>query len=218
MEEQKSGVENFKLKLGLFVLLAVAVGTVLILYYTSEISLKIPIIITGIVFLAFLLVLFSKKLTEKFGKTDKKENPEPLELKKIEDLRDQEIEKLWNHRKIGVPIETKTRDINKNLIYSYKVPLLYEQEFFNEETREWKNYSVCCIILNATYPKIGATVTHGEISDFKLANLMNEKSLNPKDAPDIEETTLSNQMTGTTQTVKKTIQPKEKETQEEEVV
>ena len=214
MEEQKKGVDNFKLKLGLFVLLVLSMGAITILHYTTEISLKIPIIISIIVFIIFVIVLFFKKLTSLFGKTDKKETPDPIDIKEVEKIRDNEIKKLWNNKKIDGTIELKTRDINKNLIYAYRVPLQLDQEFYDDESKEWKNYYSCWIIINSTYPKIGATTTHGEISDEKVSELMNEKSLDPKDTPGKKITVLSNDITGTTRTVEEPVQ-QEKEKEEE---
>jgi len=217
-EKEKEKVEENKkekfFKIFAGILFIGTVIAVVIIATQTEISV-LPIIIgSGILILVSLIIFFSKRITKFLkSKFEKKEEeiPEPITEEQVRQILLNEVKKMMNHIKIDNGIEmTKSRPINKNLIYSYKVNLLYKESFGD----------TAIFIINATYPKLGVTILPGKTSDLLINKEMNLKSLNPREDPDEEKRTETDLSSGKQTTYHKKTHPKKvkKEEKKEDLI
>lgn len=207
--EQKEGVKNWGVKFIFLISLVIGWTIVLIMHFTSETSLKVPILISIFLSIAFFISLFFKNISEKMGKLKEKDQiPELLGLDKVKELVKNEIENvngMWNHPLAGVGLSESTANwVNKNLIYDFHVKLLLPEKFGQNNEEEY----TCHILINASYPRIKPQILSGKTDKETLKDRINLMSQNPKDDPDLRETISENVMTGAKITTKEKIQPK----------
>jgi len=179
VEEKEKKSKEFWIKV-LFGAVFVISWLILIGWKTvnKDLSLKTPLIITIIISLISVIAFFGNNI-QKFIKKKEEGIPKSLNEKEIEEIIKQVVEKMWNHLKINNGIEwMRSRTIQKNIIYAYKVNLLYEESFGDS----------CIIIINATYPEIIPTILPSTMSEYYIDRAMNWKSQNPFDEPDIKVT------------------------------
>lgn len=106
----------------------------------EDMSLKIPITISIILTIASLFAIFGKTVANKLKNNS--DIPEPLTEEQVEQLVKEQVQKQWNNIKVQKGIEwTKSRTVNKNIIYAMKVNLDLNNESF-------------IIIINANYPNL----------------------------------------------------------------
>lgn len=173
-EEKKDPFTS--LKWGL-ILLAVLSWFVLIgLKFSSNISLKIPLTISVFLTILGLFGWFWKSIAQKMkSKEEKITAPRNLSKEEVMEILHKTVrDRLWDH--IAVPngiLKCETRNKGNNLIYVFEVELLHKEPHV--------------IIINATCPEEEPTyVRLAKIKNPTLEKLINEKSTNPKDDPDME--------------------------------
>jgi len=179
-------------------------------YSNPDMSLKAPIIIAGILSVLSVISFFGNHLYKLVKTKSEEEIPEPIGEEKIMEIIDDELKKMWNHRKINSGIgNRRTATINKNIIYAYKINLIYPEKDFEDSI---------IIILNATYPHIAPTIEKSDLSEYHLKKRMNEKSLNPFDEDVIETELKVDDFGRPIQKTKETKQRKKEKKKEDEVV
>lgn len=199
--EEKKVDKEFWFKISTGILVVIAVITVLALRETTDISLLYPLIISGIIFIAFIVSLFGKSLYEKFKKPEEVNKiPEPLSKVEVQEMvQDIVLNKKNNMIRIEAPVREKTYNINNNIIYAFNLELYHPENWGGEIT------PYCIIIINATYPDINPTIMSGISSTEEILYQINAISRSPKDSPDTEETIVENPILGTKQTTVKRI-------------
>jgi hypothetical protein len=197
--------------LKLITILIVGISWIILigLKLSSNISLRIPLIISGVLtvlgILAFIGQYYAKKHEEK--KPDKLEIPKPLTTEEAKLKVEKAIEERWDHIKRPNGIKNVTTEtIQGNQIYTFEVELLYGEPVY--------------VIINATYPDTMPTII--KVSETKQPTknkYVNAKSQNPKDDPDVIEETINDELSGRTKTIRKQIQKrKEEEKKEDETI
>jgi hypothetical protein len=184
---------------------------VIILKYTSEISLKVPLFISSIISLVSLIILFKNKINFNLNKDEKlisKLTENKIEEKIIKEAH----EKRWNNLRPQNPFPKKISDtINNNLIYAYWVKLNLDNGSF-------------IAIINASHPELEPSIypeyeeDGTPISEEKVWKLMNKKSINPnKEANrEISEETID-QFGKPIRRTERIINPENKEEESEDV-
>ena len=149
---------------------------------SPDVNLRNPLIVAGIITALSIVAFFSQKLFKRGFKSDE-DVPEPLSQEEIENKIRKEFEdKFWSHIKINGGFNCiKTRTINKNLICAYMIESIYEINF------RGKKENNLIAIINANYQKIPITFKEPNLSEHLLEKEMNNKSFNPKEEPDVEE-------------------------------
>lgn len=181
---------------------------IIIKYLSNELSLKVPLIITIIISIISIISFFGDKII-KLSKIKEEKFPNSINEKELMELIKKQVENMWNHLLIKGGIgESRSEQINKNLIYACKINLLYKEEFGNS----------CWIIINANYPGIKPTILKPDSSEHLIRKAMNYKSVNPLEEPDIEETVIENPLSGTKSTTKKVMFKNNEKEKKEEVV
>lgn len=186
-----------------------AIVTTIIIAKQTEVTLIPFIIITSFLILVFIISFIFRAIGNFFKnkfKSDEEKIPEPINEEKRLKLIEEKVRELMNHILKDSKIEfVKSDNINDNLIYAYKLNLLYKESF-----------GECGIfILNANYPDDGITIIKGDSTKKDIYNEMNSKSRNPKDKPDIEEEETENETLGTKTHRKRTIHKKKDKKKEE---
>jgi hypothetical protein len=218
IKPEKSNKE-FLIKFTLGAIFIISIVVIIGMKISSDISLKVPIIICVILGIFFLISLFGRKLYELKNKLTKEEkkNLEPISEEEVNAIITKKLtDELWNHKKIGYATIHETTTVNGSLIYQSKVPLLYEQKWKDGEKIIKSNTAI--FIINANYPKIKPAVLEGTASEKRISNVVNRISQNPE-ITDVEETELSSDNFGRpVQKSKKTIHKQKEEEKEEKVV
>lgn len=195
---------------------------IIIKFANPDFKLLIPSIITGVLTGLLLISIIGKKIYEGMKKKDDVEKiPDPISVDEVFKIikntiqgtkeKDYKDGLFRNGRRI---FETRPYHISKNLIYAMKVDLSDKIKFSNGYTSEiW-------VIVNATYPKIKPAVLPGNITEYRLKEIVNSISSNPKDEPDEEKRTETDLLTGKQIIYKKKSHRKRKkpEKKEESVV
>lgn len=186
---------------------------------STEISLKIPLIISIVLTIIFFVSIFGKRIYSKFEKQEKVsiEIPPHLSEDKVEKIIDEKIKNdFWTWRIPGGRIGQITRNINNNIIYGFFETLYSKRKIGGINTNR------CAILVNATFPEIQPQVLPIE-EDGRIKNLeknINLMSRNPKDDPRVRKTVVENEITGTRSTTTETTpnDNKSKEQEEKRVV
>lgn len=195
----------------------------IIIKIQTDVSLVFPVIISVVISIICLLIIFGSLIRKEIKKRVEKEKDEEIVPKAVSEERVYDIlhktaDKLMNHIK---EIQwNRSDDVNKNLIYTFKVKLLYEDEVGDE----------IYVIINANFPDeiptilpviIKKGVEKIPLSDYYLGKAINSKSHNPEPNPDVTETTVVNPILGIEEKkreVKHTKKQKKKEEKEDSVV
>ena len=161
-----------KFSWGFFVIVGFVVAWVIlaILHYTNDLKLVIPLIITGIIGVVFIVYLTLKKKSEKKPEQDK-EILQSLSEEKVLAKLNTFVKSM--HNQIEGNIQPLSISINDNLIYYMKVRLTIEEELDGKKT------DTCCIIINATYPNMMPSIVSGDLPEEKVLERVNAKSLMP---------------------------------------
>jgi len=206
-------VSEVKRKLDIkFLFLALSIlswTTVLILHFSSDLSLLIPIVISILITVVYGVSFFFKRIAEGLEKRNKDSMPDPLSEEKVKEILKEIIKARWNYI-VGEPLQSVI-NINKNSIYYFKVNSEMEERFGD------KFESSCWIVINATYPKIMPCIREGSMKEEEIKSIANSMSNNPKEDPDEEEIIVENPITGTRQTTKKKTHRKVETKEEKEV-
>jgi len=105
------------------------ITTIFLGIYKKEISMGTPIAITSILFIASLLAFFGKNLSNMFKK-EESEMPDPLTKEEIREKIEEEAKNCWNNL-LRKPIKfTRTKNINKNVIYAFRIKMEIDNEEF----------------------------------------------------------------------------------------
>jgi hypothetical protein len=176
--------------------------TLIGLKLSTNISLKIPLIISGVVTLLGILAWIGQYFAQK--KSEVKEEPknlQPITKEQAKEIVYKIIEDRWDHIKRpeseGIP-EVTTETIQGSQIYKFRVNLVYGKSIY--------------IIIDATHPDVMPTIVPVEETKNPTINrLINAKSQNPKDDPDVIEETINDELSGRTKTVRKQIQRRKEE-------
>lgn len=206
--EEKGPKKSWLLKIITIIIFVFTWVAVLIIGTQIEISLRYPLIISIVISVFAVVGFFGSEIAKKFNRKKEEQQeqekmPHPITEEEVITKLNKTIEKLMNHIRIDNGIlGTRPHNINKNLIYEFKLHLLYPEQFGNKEI------DTIYVLINATYPNIMPTILPTTISQPELGRAINSISSNPKDEPDIEETKLSNPLTGVEQTTRKVIQPR----------
>jgi hypothetical protein len=144
---------------------------------STDISLFPFLLITIGVTIIAVFSFFAKAIADKFKeKAEKiKDNPEPLNQDQVILLLHQAVEDVkWDHIKKPDGIRSvQTRTINGNQIYCFLVDLVYNEPHY--------------VIINATYPNTKPTFAPESVTkNPTLEKLINSKSQNPNQEPDME--------------------------------
>jgi len=161
-----------KFSWGFFVIVGFVVAWVIlaILHYTNDLKLVIPLIITGIIGVVFIVYLTLKKKSEKKPEQDK-EILQSLSEEKVLAKLNTFVKSM--HNQIEGNIQPLSISINDNLIYYMKVRLTIEEELDGKKT------DTCWIIINATYPNMMPSIVSGDLPEEKVLERVNAKSLMP---------------------------------------
>lgn len=136
----------------------------------------ISIIITG--FSVFLT--FGENIYKNWGKLSKEEIPKSMEEWEIREIIEKEVDLRWNNILKGNPIERRSKTVNGNTIYAFKLYL----DLFDEKI---------ILIVNANYRGKMPTVINAierdkelSVFDSKITQEMINIAENPFDEPDRE--------------------------------
>jgi len=162
--------KKFSWKFFVIVGFVVAWTILLILHYTNDLKLVIPLIITGIIGVVFIVYLTLKKKSEKKPEQDK-EILQSLSEEKVLAKLNTFVKSM--HNQIEGNIQPLSISINDNLIYYMKVRLTIEEELDGKKT------DTCWIIINATYPNMMPSIVSGDLPEEKVLERVNAKSLMP---------------------------------------
>ena len=145
------------------------------LRFATDISLKIPFIISIVLSIILLVFLFWKNIKKLFKKSEEnKDMPKPVDKERLNEIMEKTVNEMMdNISKNPPPQNVRTSTISKNLIYCFKVHLCLENKFIY-------------IIINATYPDIVPIVLE-EKDKENIDHHMNKISSNPKEEPDVIE-------------------------------
>jgi len=162
--------KKFSWKFFVIIGFVVAWTILLILHYSTDLKLVIPLITTGIIGVVFVIYLALKKKSEKKPEQDKEIKQSLSEEKVLEKLRTF-VRSM--HNQIEGNIQPLSISINDNLIYYMKVRLTIEEDLDGKKT------DTCWIIINATYPNLMPSIISGELAEEKVLEKANAKSLMP---------------------------------------
>lgn len=215
MEEEIITKEKPKKKMYINIItigiIVVAWISIVILRLMSDFSVKVAVWILAIITILAPIALFFGKIANIIKSKTKNEDktPEPASDEEIMEILKIAADKMMNHiKKSGGLQFPRTKTINHNQIYAFKVRLLHREAFGDQ----------CWMVLNANYPKRQVSIIPLK-KEWSLDKVMNEKAEDPKDSPDTEVTTTENPILGTSSTtVKKTHNKKEKEDKKKETL
>ena len=184
----------------------------IILKLSTDFSVKIAIWILAIITIVAPIALFFGKIMHLAKRKPAKEEkvPDPVSSEKIREIINRTADGMMNHiRKSDGIIFTRTKTVNHNQVYAYKVRLLHGESYGDE----------CWMVLNANYPEREVTILPPKTSLTYIDRTMNYKAENPSNEPDTEVTTSENPLLGTSsKTVKKIHKKKEKKKDPQEEV
>jgi ribosomal protein L20A (L18A) len=184
--------------------------TLIGLKLSTDISLKTPLWISVAITILGIFAWIGQYFAQK--KSD-----EPIEQKKLNPITKEEakdmvyriVEDRWDHilrpESVGIP-EVTTETVQGSQIYTFRVNLLYGDSVY--------------IIIDATHPEVLPTIVPVEETKNPTRNrLVNVKSQNPKEEPDVIEETINDDLSGRTKTTRKQIHAKkQEETKKEEEI
>lgn len=177
-----------------------------------DLSLKGPLIIVGIVSVIGIITIFGKSIYQRVGKEE--EIPRTISETELWDIVKKEVEGMWNHIRINDIGWKRSKEIKGNLIYLFKVNLLYYEDYGH-----YGDHSSVLFIINANYPESGVTILPPTVSEMHIEKSMNYKSKTPFEEPDTKETeTRFDEFQRPIQKVKETRHKKKEKEGEESVV
>lgn len=170
----------------------------------KEMSIKIPLIVTGIIGVVCVIAFFGGSIYKKMKKLEEG-IPKAIDEEEIVQRIEKEVLDMFNMIRIDNPFEWKrSKVINKNEIHAYKINLVHERCFGEE------NFKSAIFIINANYPQKGISIINPESSEHLVTARMNDMSQSPLDEPEVEERTELDLNTGRETRYRKT-RPKKKE-------
>ena len=186
MEEKTKNDSEFKFRLIAGSLFAISWLVLIGMKLSSDISLRIPLIISILFTVLFVISIFMRKFNDMAENLKSKEKiPEPLSNEKLKEMEDKTVRtEFWNYIEDGKPSMRNTIEINNNVI-SINAVNLYRQIDFGDEKTD-KIY----IIINATYPKRRPTILPYNTDKDIVAEAMNKMAKGYVN-PNIEETEMS---------------------------
>lgn len=199
----------FWLKLASAVIVAISWFILIGLKLSSDISLKIPLIISILLTIIGIFAWIGTSLAKKQEKNKEEINiKKPITKEEAKDMVYKIIEDRWDH--IRQPESEGILDISTETgekgdqVYKFEVQPLYGEPIY--------------IIINATYPETMPTITLVKKTKNQTMNkLVNAKFQSPKETDTTEEI-IENPMTGIKKTTKKTVTKKKEEDKKEELV
>lgn len=157
---------------------------------SSDISLKIPLIFSGILTIIFIISLFGKRIYNLTQKLKEKEDElKPLNEGELDQILKKEVKKMWNYIEKGTPTKRKLHNINNSIIYENHIKLYREIEFGKEKTDE------IIILINTTFPNLQPAILPSNCEISELEDAINKISRNPYN-PDVEETEVTTDQFG----------------------